>query len=214
MLYFYTGTDTKKARGEMNKEVVRASLGGARVVRINDTISTDDLYASLHGVGLFGEKNVFVIDSVSLNEELFAALLQMLGGMKKSAEPFFLFESSPDANTRGEIEKYAETAKRYDAPKKAKDNSVFALVNALRKADKKALWLGFQREIIKGNAPEAIHGVLFWGAKEMLLKSKEGAPENIRARKLVAELAELPHEARRNNFPLEYALERFLLTLA
>src|SRR3989344_3652976 len=213
MLYFYTGTDSTKAREEMNKEVALVSKG-ARVVRINDTNSTDDLYTALQGRGLFGESHVFVIDGVSLNEEMFAMLLQMLEGMKESEESFFVFEASPEASTRRTIEKYAETSKRFDAPKKKKDGGVFALAGALRRADKKTLWAGYQRELIKGNAPEAIHGVLFWGAKEMLLKSKEGSPENRRAKKFVAELAELPHEARRNNFPLEYALERFMLSVA
>src|SRR3989344_2830482 len=213
MIFFYSGTDVKKIREEMNKEVALVSKG-ARVVRINDTNSTDDLYASLQGGSLFGERHVFVIDGVSENEEMFAVLLQMLEGMKDSMESFFVFEASPDAATRRTIEKCAKTSKRFDAPKKKKDDGVFALAGALRRADKKALWAGYQRELVKGNAPEAIHGVLFWGAKEMLLKSRDGTLENRRAKKLVAELAELPHEARRNNFPLEYALERFMLSVA
>ena len=213
MLIFYSGSDTKKAREEMNKEVALVSKG-ARVVRINDTNSASDLYSSLQGGGLFGERHVFVIDGVSLKEEMFAVLLQILEGMKESEESFFIFEASPDAATRRTIEKYAETTKKFDAPKKKKDDSVFALAGAMRRADKKALWAGYQRELIKGNAPEAIHGVLFWGAKEMLLKSQEGTPESRRAQRLVAELAELPHEARRNNFPLEYALEHFMLSVA
>ena len=125
---------------------------------------------------------------------------------------FFIFETSPDADTRRTIEKYSATKNRFDAPKKEKDNSVFALANALRRADKKALWVGYQRELAKGGAPEAILGVLFWAAKDMFIKSKEGTRESNRAKKLVAELAELPHEARRNGFDLEYALERFVLS--
>lgn len=214
MIFFYSGTDSKKAREKMNEEVARTAKGGERVVRIHDTNSPADLYASLQGGGLFGERHVFVLDSVSQNEEMWAVFLQTLEGMKDSVEPFFVFEANPDASTRRAIEKYAEKSQRFDAPKKEKDDSVFALANALRRADKKALWAGYQRELIKGNAPEAIHGVLFWGAKDMLLKSREGTPENRRAKRLVAELAELPHEARRNNFPLEYALEHFVLSVA
>ncbi|MDO8552510.1 MAG: hypothetical protein Q7S01_03175 [bacterium] len=213
MLYFYSGTDTKKARGEMNKEIARAAKSGARIVRINDTNSADDLHSSLQGEGLFGESHVFVLDTISQNEEMFIAFLGMLERMKDSKESFFVYEASPNANTRRTIEEFAETSKRFDAPKKEKDNSVFALANAMRRADKKALWTSYQRELLKGKEPEAIHGVLFWGAKDMLLKSRDGTPESKRAKKLVAELAELPHEARRNNFPLEYALERFVLSV-
>mgnify|MGYP001597440760 CR=1 FL=1 len=214
MLFFYTGTDTKKARGEMNKEVASISKNGERVARISDANSIADFSASLQGSGLFGERRIVILESVAENEEMRDLLFRSLERMQKSEEPFFIFEASPDADTRRTIEKYAEKKYRYNAPKKEKDNSVFALANALRRADKKALWVGYQKELAKGGAPEAILGVLFWGAKDMLIKSKEGTPECNRAKKLVAELAELPHKARRNSFDLEYALERFVLSVA
>lgn len=195
----------------MGKEITRVSKG-ARVVRITDANTVADLHISLQGKGLFGEKRIVVFDGVSPNDEMRDILLQLLERIQKSAESFFIFESSPNADTRKTIEKYAEKTIRFDTPKKEKDNSVFALANALRRTDKKALWVGYQRELANGKAPEAIHGVLFWGAKDMLLKSRDGAPESRRAKKLIAELAELPHEARRSNIPLEYALERFVLS--
>ena len=64
------------------------------------------------------------------------------------------------------------------------------------------------QEIAKGGAPEAIHGVLFWGAKDAFLKS---GGTDARIRQLVADLAALPHEARRRGEDMEYALERFIL---
>ena len=198
----------------MNKEVARISKSGERVVRISDANSIADFMASLQGGGLFGEKRIVVFEGISENEEMRDLLFQSLERMQKSEEPFFIFEASPDADARRTIEKYAEKKTRFDAPKKVKDDSVFALANALRRADKKALWVGYQKELAKGKPAEAIHGVLFWGAKDMLIKSKEGTPESNRAKKLVAELAELPHEARRNSFDLEYALERFVLSIA
>ena len=140
-------------------------------------------------------------------------LFRSLEGMQKSKELYFIFEPSSDADARRTIEKYSEKKIRFDTPKKEKDNSVFALASAMKRADKKSLWVGYQKELALGKAPEAIHGVLFWGAKDMLIKSKEGTAENQRAKKLVAELAELPHEARRNSCDLEYALERFVLSV-
>jgi hypothetical protein len=72
---------------------------------------------------------------------------------------------------------------------------------------------------LRDEAPEAIHGVLFWGAKDMFLKSlpagrQDASAEHERAGTLVAELSELPHEARRRGFDLEYALERYILSVA
>ncbi|MEK7132996.1 MAG: hypothetical protein AAB830_02985, partial [Patescibacteria group bacterium] len=183
-------------------------------VRITDANSVADFTASLQGGGLFGERRIVILEGLSENEEMRDLLFRSLAQMQKSEEPFFIFEPSTDADARRTIEKYSASKNRFDAPKKEKDNSVFALANALRRADKKALWAGYQKELALGKAPEAIHGVLFWGAKDMLIKSKEGTPESNRAKKLIAELAELPHEARRNNFDLEYALERFVLSAA
>ncbi|MDO8481874.1 MAG: hypothetical protein Q7S75_02225 [bacterium] len=212
MIFFFSGSDTKKAREEMNKEIMSTARASLRIVRITDANSVPDLQASLQGSGLFGEQRVVVFDSVFSNDDMHDVLFQSLSAMKESAETFFIFEASPDAETRRTIGKYAANVKRHDAPNQKKDNSIFALANAMRRADKKALWVGYQRELAKGKAPEAIHGVLFWGAKDMLLRSKTGTAENALAKKLVAELAELPHEARRHYFDLEYALERFVLS--
>ena len=87
-------------------------------------------------------------------------------------------------------------------------------VAALERADKKALWIGLERELSDGGAPEAIHGVLFWGAKQMFLSAREGSDIFARSQRYISELAELPHEARRRNFPLDYALLRFALSVA
>ena len=89
--------------------------------------------------------------------------------------------------------------------------TVFRLADALRAGNKKALWVGYQRELQHGAAPEALHGVLFWAAKDMVLKSS-GSAQKSHAKNLIAELATLPHEARRQGEDLEYALERFILS--
>ena len=77
--------------------------------------------------------------------------------------------------------------------------------------DKKKLWVGYQQELSLGNATEAIHGTLFWGVKQALLNARDA--QNVqRSKRLLAELAELPHESRRHGEELEYALERFILS--
>jgi hypothetical protein len=112
-----------------------------------------------------------------------------------------------DAATRKILEKYAHTSERFDMPKAAEDKTIFKLADALHGGDKKALWVGLMREYAKGSAPEAVHGLLFWGAKQMCMRSNSP-----RARTLVAILAELPHEARRRGEDMSYALERFVLS--
>lgn len=212
MLYFYSGTDRQRAREEMNKEVTQMAKG-ASVVRISDVNTLSDLKSVLQGAGMFGERRIITLEGLSANEEMLEIMLSALGTMQESDEPFFIFEERPLAEIRKTIEKYAEKSARFDAPKQKENKTIFLLANALRRADKKALWVGYHRELMKGNAPEAIHGVLFWGAKQFFLSARDKSPEHARAANIVAELAELPHEARRHNMPLEYALERFVLSI-
>ncbi len=209
MIYLYLGTDRDKARAKMSAAIEKVAKK-ANVVRITDANTIDDLKASLQGGGMFGGKRVLVFENVCVNLELCDVLSENLERLSKSDEDVFIFEEKPLADVRKKLEKYAETVEKFDAPKKERDSSIFVMANALRAADKKALWVGYMREIAKGSAPEAIHGVLFWAAKDMFLKSSPAA--RTRAAGLVASLAELPHAARRRGENLEYALERFVLT--
>lgn len=212
MLHLYTGTDREKARAEMNKAVSAASKKGT-ILRITDANTPEDLRAALLGPGMFGAARVLVLEGILGNEEMQPMFMEALPALSKSEEAVFLYEEKLDADTRRKVEKHAGKGVRHDLPGKGKDNSVFALANALKRGDRKALWVGYQQELGKDNAPEAIHGVLFWGAKQMLLSAGKGSPEQRRGAALVAQLAELPHEARRQGIELEYALEHYILSL-
>ncbi len=208
MLYFFSGTDTDKARAAM-RDAMEKVAKGASVLRITDAHSRADLEFALRGRGMFDEARVVVFDNTYLNDEMRESLERELPRIAKATEVFFMLEGALDAATRKSIEKYAEKSERFDSKSAGKQKTIFALANALQAGKKKELWVGYQRELLSGEAPEAIHGVLFWAAKQYFLR---GGSE--RARKLVAELAELPHEARRQGEELEYALERFVLSIA
>ncbi len=211
MLFFYFGTDRNKARDAL--DIVLAKNSDPEVLRVTDAHTVADVQMVLQGPGMFASKRTVVFDSIlgGNNEEMRQKLLDALKGLKGADELFYILEGALDAATRKQVEKFAESSEKFDAPKKEKDDSIFALANALQKGDRKALWVGLMREFSKGVAPEAVHGLLFWGAKQMLLRS-HGSSEVGRAQRLVAGLAELPHEARRRGEDLEYSLERFALT--
>ena len=211
MLFLYTGTDRKKAYAAMEAALKKTAKKDSRTVRITDANTPADLTAVFGGRGMFDEPRVVVLNGVLANEEMRAALLDSLPRIRDSEEIFFMLEEKPDAATRKQIEKYAESSERYDRPSGKKGGDIFAIAGALRRADKKALWVNYQRQLAENAAPEAIHGVLFWAAKDIFMKA--GTPEQKnRAKKLIAQLAELPHEARRHGEELEYALERFILS--
>lgn len=204
MLYLYVGSDREKARTKMQQDAAKKK---GVIVRITDANTLHDLKAALQGSGLFGEKQVILLESVYANEEMRDELLPALE--KGIEEDVFMFEEKLLAADKRKLEKYVERMETFDAPKKERDGSIFAIANALKRADKKALWVSYMRELGKGAAPEAVHGVLFWSAKDALLKS---GGKGVREKELVVALAELPHEARRRGEDLEYALERFVLS--
>lgn len=204
MIYFFTGSDREKARAAL-----RRAQGKQSAVRITDAHTIDDFRSALQGRGMFDETRAIVLDGIFSNAEMREAFLQQIEALAGSDDTFLVYEEKIDAATRKKIEKYAEKTEKFEAPKTVKRGDVFVLASALGQGDKKALWVGYQRALARKEAPEAIHGVLFWGAKQMALSGQGEKAE--RGRRFVAELAELPHEARRKGFDLEYALEKYIL---
>lgn len=207
MLYFFSGTDTEKARTKLNAALEKSGKG-IDVFRITDAHSIADLEAGLMGGGMFGGARVVLLDSTLTHDEMRPIVLDRLPALKSSTDTFYIYETALDAATRKQVEKYAESKERYDTVKSELRETIFGLVRPLQDGKKKDLWIAYQKELLGGKAPEAIHGILFYAAKDALLRK----PTDERAKKLVAELAELPHEARRQGFDLEYALERFVLS--
>jgi hypothetical protein len=213
MLTLFFGTDREAARKTLDASLKKEK---GEIVRVTDAHSFEDLQAALQGPGMFARDAVraLVFDSVigSGSPEANELLRAALPHLSEAPEHAYVLEGALDAATRKSIEKYATRSEQFDAPKKQEEKTIFVLANALQRGDKKGLWVGLMREYAKGSAPEAVLGLLFWGAKQMTLRSREGAPEYARGSRFVAELAELPHKARRRGEDLSYALERFALS--
>ena len=209
MLFVFTGTDREKARAALEKRIQKEAKD-VRVVRITDAHMLSDFTAALQGGGMFAEKRVLVFENVCKNEEMEPVLIEALPRLAASEEKTFVYEAKPLADLKKQLQKHAESTETFDLPKRGRENDIFALANALRARNKKQLWVGYMREVAKGSAPEATHGFLFWAAKDMYLKS---GGRDVGAAKFVAELAELPHVARRKGEELDYALERFVLSV-
>ena len=209
MLFVFLGTDTKKALAALNTAVSKLKQS---VVRVSYASSLEDVRAALGGSGMFGEKRAVVFDRLSDNDELWSLVIDRLASIAEQSDAFFLYEEKANAATKKLLQKYAEKVEVFDASKMAKSRpTVFSLVNYMNAGDKKKLWVAYQQELLSGNAPEAIHGTLFWGVKQALLAARN--VESVgRSKRLLAELAELPHKSRRQGEELEYALERFILS--
>lgn len=211
MLHLVTGTDREKVLHATQQIIDAASKHGARIVRLSDAHTRADVHENIQGGGLFAEKRVVVFDNLWSVPELKEVVRGHLASLKKSSDVFVIVEEKIEAAERKVLEKQADTSEKYDAAKKEKESfNIFSLANALRSGNKKDLWVGYQRALVT-SAPEAIHGILFWGAKDMYMKARtEG--DRVRASALITTLVALPHESRRRGVELEYALEQFVLS--
>ncbi len=86
------------------------------------------------------------------------------------------------------------------------------LVNALAARSREKLWLEVSRALRAGDAPEMLHGLLHWKARDLMEKgSRSWTPEE--SRRLSLALITLLQESRRGGLDLPVALERFALTV-
>lgn len=210
MIYLYSGTDTKKAREALQTAVKKTK---AEPLRITDASTPPDLRFALSARGMFdppagGRTRVVILDGIFANEEMRVSAAELLPSHEDSDDLIFILEEKIDAATKKLLEKKVKEWKKFEGVKEKKDDNFFAIVNALQSGKKKDLWIVYQRELAADKAPEMVHGALFWAAKQMVLKGRDVE----KGKKLVAELAELPHASRRKGEELEYALERFILS--
>lgn len=215
MIYLFHGTDTGKARAKAFAWVAaaRAKAPEAAYVRLQgNQITEEALRDAISAQGLFFAKSLILIDDPFADEESGEVLLALLDMLAASENPIGILAPKLLAARAKKIEAIAAKVFKEDAIPKRDRGFNSALVNALGAKDGKALW----KEIVKserlGDAPEALHGLLHWKARDMMQKGnakwgKEGA------RALSVTLIELLSDARSGDLPLGPSLERFALSL-
>lgn len=86
------------------------------------------------------------------------------------------------------------------------------LVNALAARNREKLWLEINRALRAGDAPEMLHGLLHWKARDLMEKGgRIWKPEEARA--LSLSLILLLQDSRRGSLDLSLSLERFALSI-
>ena len=107
----------------------------------------------------------------------------------------------------------------YDAPAALDDKRGFNgnLVNALATRSREKLWLEINRALRAGDAPEMLHGLLHWKARDLMDlpagRQGKGNWSTAEARHLSLALIELLQNSRRGGLDLSLSLERFALSV-
>lgn len=187
----------------------------AHVMRITDEdIEQTDVLALLSVQGLFYAKRIIVFDNALTEKAAQEKIFPRLKEMAQSEHVFFILEESLSAGMRKQFSAHATKAELAEQKEpKEKQGADWSATNALERRDGNALWVAIVKSLLGGASPEQVHGQLFWKAKQMILEQRLHIWSQNDVRKLVAELAELPHRARRRGVEMEYALERFALDI-
>ncbi len=86
------------------------------------------------------------------------------------------------------------------------------LVNALATKNREKLWLEISRALRRGDAPEMLHGLLQWKARDLISAGgRAWKPEE--SRRLSLTLIALLQDSRRGGLDLSLSLERFALSI-
>ncbi len=172
MFFVFHGDDVTKLRAEaFNKALTSAGENGV-VETITDEVVTESVLVSMLGAtSLFREREVYVLDTISRNEEAYAALMAMLPELKDSCNTFVVIEEKLNAKDEKKFTEHAEKIQHYTRPPQREFN-VFALTDALSLRDKKSLWILLTDAWREGKSSEEIIGTLLWQLKTIRLASQ------------------------------------------
>lgn len=229
MLYLFHGTDVEKVRTKAFEWVAKArakepNLAYVRLAREEMTpAALDD--AALSG-GLFVSRLLVLIDDPfpvarvasedeNDEEEISGTVLEEhLDALAASDNAIIILAPKLAAVKSKKLATKAKMTYVFDKPATFETKRGFNsnLVDALaaRKQDK--LWLEVNRALIAGDAPEMLHGLLHWKARDLMSNdSRAWSPRE--ARQLSLALIELLQSSRRGGLDLSLSLEKFALSI-
>ena len=216
MIYLFTGSDEEKVRAKAFAWVAaaRAKAPEAPYLRLAaDEVTENALAEAAGSQGLFFAKTLVLLDDPFSLKDAGELVLERIDALAESANPVALLAPKLLAARAKKIAAKAEKVFEHDLKEKTVGRGFNgALVNALGAKDGAALWKELQKAERAGDAPEMLHGLLHWKARDLMEK---GSPKwrKEEARELSVALIELLSDSRGAGLPLKESLERFALRI-
>ncbi|MFA5942317.1 MAG: hypothetical protein WC798_01455 [Candidatus Paceibacterota bacterium] len=222
MIYLFYGTDLEKTRAKAFAWVAAArkkepNLAYVRLAR-EELIGAALEDAALSG-GLFVKRLLILIDdpfsSVMDTECPSNAFLEdHLDALTASDNAILILAPGLAAAKAKKIATKAKVAYEFNktAAREAVRGFNSNLVNALAARNSEKLWLEINKALRLGDAPEMLHGLLHWKARDLMEKgSRSWSPQE--SRQLSLALISLLQTSRRGGLDLSLSLEHFALSI-
>ena len=229
MIYLFHGSDVEKTRTKAFEWIAKArtkepNLAYVRLAR--EELTSAALEDAVLSGGLFVQRLLILIDDPFPNaravseegsseaEENGAGILEEhLDALATSDHAIIILAPKLAAVKVKKLAAKAKLVYSYDKTA-AEDKRGFNanLVNALAARSREKLWLEVNRALYAGDAPEMLHGLLHWKARDLIEKGRRAwTPKE--SRQVSLALIELLQQSRRKNLDLSESLERFSLSI-
>lgn len=222
MLYLFYGSDVEKTRAKAFEWVAKArakepELTYVRLAR--EELSDASLSDAASAGGLFVKRLLVLLDdpfpkaSDEGEKETGNLVEDHLSALAESDNAIVILAPNLPAAKAKKLAPKAKMAYEFNAREKEEARGFnAALVNALASRSREKLWTEVNRALRQGDAPEMLHGLLHWKARDLMEKgSRSWSPEE--SRTLSLSLIELLQNSRRKGQDLAESLERFSLLI-
>ncbi|MEK7126226.1 MAG: hypothetical protein AAB835_01930 [Patescibacteria group bacterium] len=220
MIYLFHGNDVEKVRTKAFEWVAKArakepNLAYVRLAR--EELTSAALEDAAQSGGLFVKRLLILIDDpFQENEDVPAIIEDHIDSLANSDNAIIILAPRLAAPKAKRLAAKLKVEYKYDkAILEEKRGFNGNLVNALGAKSREKLWLEINRALRAGDAPEMLHGLLHWKARDLMSKPgmlnarwKPNEP-----RQLSLQLIELLQSSRRGGLDLSLSLEKFALSV-
>lgn len=218
MIYLFAGDDTKTKRSTYEK-FVKSLPAQAGLPKGMETffIGKNDfnpmqMESFYSGAGLFFTQCAVVYENIFEREETLDFILKRLEFMGRSKNYFIFLEGKLNKPVLDAFKKARAELNIFELPKEKKEKfNSFLLAYAFEDRDKLNLWVHFRQAMDKGVGMEELIGILFWKAKDMILKKSFRKFSEDELKNFASKISYLLPESRKLGLDDESAFEQFLL---
>jgi hypothetical protein len=214
MIYLFAGDDARTKHANYEKFAKSIPADAETFFISRNTFDRNQIESLYSGAGLFSAKSTVIFSGVLEYEETREFILDKLPDMGESDNIFVFLESKLTKPILDAFRKARAELNIFELPKEKKEKfNNFLLANALGDRDKLNLWVYYRQAVDLGVGLEELVGVLFWKAKDMLLKRNFSKLSEQELKDFSSKISYILPEARTSGRDAEAELERFLLEM-
>jgi hypothetical protein len=212
MIYLFAGDDAKTKRGVYEK-FIKSLPKKTETFFISknnfDKIQAESFYS---GSGLFFDKCVVFFENIFEKEEYLDFVLDKLELMFSSQNDFVFLEGKLNKPVLDAFKKVRAELNIFELSKEKKEKyNNFLLADDLMDRNKLNLWIHFRQARDLGVSLEELQGILFWKAKDMILKKNFRKFSEAELKNFATRISFILPEARKSGIDDETAFEQFIL---